>query len=209
MKTNTISELNRSAPSSPGAKVAVVYHSATGTTQALAHAIIEGINTDTSVEVNELRIVGSDIREGRFVNDAFMQTLCEVDAVVFGTPTYMGSVSAQFKSFADASGELWSTRSWAGKVAAGFTIGSNYSGDQLSAIQYLNVFASQHGMLWTSLDIPGGYDEDGLNRLGAQSGLIAQSADGRVDPIDLGTARHLGMRVARFAKLVNAAPVKI
>ena len=32
------------------------------------------------------------------------------------------------------------------KVAAGFTIGSNLSGDQLSSIQYLQIFANQHGM---------------------------------------------------------------
>ena len=103
--------------------------------------------------------------------------------MIFGSPTFMGSVSAQFKAFADATGELWAEKIWSDKVAAGFTIGSNLSGDQLHTLQYLQVFANQHGMLWASLDIPGNCDPQKRNRLGAQSGLIAYSKDGVLNEV--------------------------
>lgn len=179
-------------------EVAVVYHSTTGTTGQLADAVLKGVNKHGSVVAKVFRICGADIVQGRFVNDEFLEELGEVDAIILGSPTYMGSVSAQFKAFADATGELWATRTWADKLAAGFTIGSNYSGDQLSTIQYLHTFASQHGMIWASLDVPGGYEVGVKNRLGAQGGLIAQTRDAAVHEEDLLTAQYLGDRVARL-----------
>ncbi|MDP4535361.1 flavodoxin family protein [Alkalimonas collagenimarina] len=186
-------------------KVAVVFHSATGSTKQLAQTIAEGAAQQPGVEVIQAEIVGADIVEGRFRNTGLLQQLTSADALVFGSPTYMGSVSAQFKAFADATGELWAEKVWADKIAAGFTIGVNLSGDQLSTIQYLQVFASQHGMLWASLDLPGGYDAEQRNRLGAQSGLIAQSADGKVHETDLRTAYYLGQRVAGLVKQFAAS----
>lgn len=190
-------------------KIAVVYHSVTGTTGQLANAISDGINSIHNVEAIEFRILGSDIIEGRFLNEQALEIVTDANGVVFGSPTLMGSVSSQFKSFADASSDLWVDMKWSGKVAAGFTIGSNLSGDQLNSIQYLQIFASQHGMLWTSIDIPGGYDQQNRNRLGAQSGLIAHTTDSRVNSIDLETARYLGARVARFAKVADESGTKI
>lgn len=176
-------------------KLAVVFHSASGTTRQLAQAVAAGAAEVAGVDVVMAEIVGADIVQGRFRNSALLQQLSSVDAIVFGSPTYMGCVSAQFKAFADATGELWAEQAWANKLAAGFTIGANLSGDQLSTLQYLQVFAGQHGMLWAGLDLPGGYDAEQRNRLGAQSGLIAQSADGKVHETDLRTACYLGQRV--------------
>lgn len=178
--------------------VAVIYHSATGTTGQLAGAVAEGIQSAGDIESREYRIVGEDISQGRFVNQELLEAAGQADGIILGSPTYMGSVSAQFKAFADATGELWSKRQWANKIAAGFTVGSNYSGDQLSTIQYLSTFANQHGMLWVSIDVPGGFEDGVINRLGAQSGLIAQTRDSKVHFDDLMMARHLGARVARL-----------
>lgn len=165
----------------------------------MAEAVMAGVASVPDTEVVELSIQGSDIVAGRFKNPEFLARLDEVDGMIFGSPTYMGCVSAQFKAFADATGERWFSRAWADKVAGGFTIGSAYSGDQLYTIQYLSIFASQHGMLWVSLDTGGSAPEQ-LNRLGAQSGLIAQSADGSVHAVDSLTAKYLGERVTRIAK---------
>ena len=182
------------------ATVAVVFHSAGGTTRQLANSISSGVVSLGGVELLELEIVGSDIVEGRYQNQMALDSLDKVNAIIFGSPTYMGSVSAQFKAFADATGDKWGDKVWSDKIAAGFTIGTNLSGDQLMTLQYFQIFANQHGMLWSSLDIPGGHDLEGRNRLGAQSGLVAQSRDGVLDPLDLDTAAYLGRRVATLAK---------
>lgn len=116
----------------------------------------------------------------------------------------MGSVSAQFKAFMDATSPRWGERRWRDKLAAGVTTGSSASGDQLNTIQTMQVLASQHGMLWTSLDLPAGYHPQQLNDLGAQSGLIAHTADGAVRQRDLDTAEYLGARVARLALRLSA-----
>lgn len=181
-------------------KVAVIFHSVTGTTKQLAEEIIAGASSISGVETIELEIIGADIVEGRYRNSEILETLSDADAMVFGAPTYMGCVSAQFKAFADATGELWAEKRWTDKFATGFTIGSNLSGDQLNTIQYLQIFANQHGMLWVSLDIPGNFDLQGRNRLGAQSGLIAHSKDGELNITDLITARYLGQRIAKVTK---------
>lgn len=180
--------------------VAVVFHSVTGATRQLAQAVAAGAAVIQGVNVMTAEIFGADIVEGRFKNSALLEQLQAADAMIFGSPTFMGCVSAQFKAFADATGELWAEKAWTDKIAAGFTIGSNFSGDQLNTLQYLQVFANQHGMLWASLDIPGNCDPENRNRLGAQSGLIAHSKDGLLNETDLITANYLGQRVARVAK---------
>lgn len=185
------------------ARVAVVYHSVTGTTAELAGEIARGASA-AGADAIELEILADDIQRGRFQNEHLLSLIDAADALIMGSPTFMGSVSAQFKAFADASSDLWTEQRWADKLAAGFTIGSNASGDQLSTLQYLCVLAAQHGMLWVGIDIAGGCNERGLNRLGAQSGLVACSDDGKVNPIDVQTARHLGSRVARLAIRMRA-----
>lgn len=179
-------------------KVAIVFHSVTGSTRALADAVKSGVESIKDVEAVLIEIIGKDIVEGRYRNEYALAKLSDVDAMIFGSPTYMGCVSAQFKSFADATGELWSEQTWANKIAAGFTIGSNYSGDQLNTIQYLQIFAGQHGMLWVGLDIAGNGDSMQRNRSGAQSGLITHSTDGSLHEADISTANYLGQRVAKI-----------
>lgn len=180
--------------------VAVVFHSANGTTEKLANSVISGVASLPGVDALKIEILGSDIIEGRYKNQEVLDGLDGVDAIIFGSPTFMGNVSAQFKAFADATGDKWSEKTWSDKIAGGFTIGSNFSGDQLMTIQYFQIFANQHGMIWASLDIPGGCDPMGRNRLGAQSGLIAQSSDDTLNEMDLATAHYLGLRIAKLAK---------
>jgi len=110
----------------------------------------------------------------------------------------MGGPTAQFKAFADASSDQWEDQQWANKLAAGFTIGANYSGDQHATIQYLITLAGQHGMIWVGVDSPGG-DVGVPNRLGAQGGVIAQSPDGKIHEHDAELAQYLGCRVASLA----------
>ena len=179
-------------------KIVIVYHSVTGTTAQLAEAVAAGCRSVTAVDLQLLRIEGEDITQGRYKNSAVLEAIDQADAVIFGSPTFMGSVSAQFKAFADATaGDRWGEQLWADKVAAGFTVGTGYCGDTLHSLHYLQILAAQHGMLWTGLDLAGAGDMKAPNRLGAQAGLIARAVDGSIEQPDLQTAFYLGQRVAR------------
>ena len=180
--------------------VVVLFHSMSGVTREIAGAVSKGVTNVGDCSATVVEIVGQDIKEGIYDNPETISLIDNADGVVFGSPTFMGSVSAQFKAFADATGDLWAENRWSGKVAGGFTVGGNLSGDQMSTLQYLAIFAAQHGMLWCGVDIPGGFDRQGRNRLGAQGGLVAHSSDGTVNPLDLETASYLGQRVATLSK---------
>lgn len=186
------------------ATIGVVHHSITGTTSRLAESILEGLSSVEGCIEKPLMIRGEDIVNGRYKNESVLGALDTCDAMIFGCPTFMGGPSAQFKAFADASSDRWETQRWEGKLCAGFTVGSNPSGDQLATLQYFTVLGAQHGMLWVGMDIPGGYDPEGRNRLGAQLGLVSQSSGTHVPDIDLVTARYLGARVANKALVLAA-----
>ncbi|MGY4596033.1 flavodoxin family protein [Bradyrhizobium sp. 18] len=177
--------------------LAIAYFSISGTTEKLAHAVARG--ADGRAQVTLCRITGGDIVSGRFQNESLLETIDGADAVAFGSPIYMGGPAAQFKAFADASSDRWSQQRWANKIAAGFTTGACASGDQLHTLSYFSILAAQHGMLWCGLDIPGGEDPSGRNRLGSQLGLATHLIDGSLPESDLGTAAYLGLRLAKMA----------
>ncbi|EPR2983583.1 flavodoxin family protein [Vibrio parahaemolyticus] len=183
-------------------KIAIIYFSKTDVTGQLARAIAAGVEQQVikqqgECEILSHRIEGSEIIEGRFVKPNLMDELAECDAIIFGSPTYMGGVAAQFKAFADASSESWYHQKWANKVAAGFTSGGALNGDQSCTLQYLQTFAYQHGMMWVGLDKISNSGEQNLNRYGVQGGIVAQGGeDGQLHASDVATAEYLGKRVA-------------
>jgi len=183
-------------------KVAIVYHSGFGHTDVLANEVAAGVVAHGS-DAQLHRIEGYD----NF--DAILADLEQADAIVFGSPTYMGSVSAPFKAFMDASVKSWFAQKWRDKLAAGFTNSGSPSGDKLNTLTSLVVFASQHGMIWVPPAQVTGPDGDvTLNRLGSYLGAMAQSdnapAEQTPGPDDRATARALGRRVAGAADRWNA-----
>jgi len=176
--------------------IAIVYHSGFGTTHQLALAIKDGAKLVKETEVNLYRILPEHIQGGRFTASDILDSVSKAGAIIFGSPTYMGSISAQFKAFADATSEIWSANAWSNKIATGFTVGGNPSGDQLNAIQYFQILATQHGMLWAGLDNKGLQENKATNRSGAQSGLITCAQNNEVVSDDLLTAQYLGKRIA-------------
>ncbi len=179
-------------------RVAIVYFSKTDITGKLVQATLAAIESTGAQTFNHL-IQGKEIHEGRFDNPQLFESLKTCDAIIFASPTYMGGVAAQFKAFADATSELWTKQEWAGKIAAGITSGTGLNGDQSSTLQYLITLANQHGMLWVGLDSAPGYTDHGVNRLGCQLGVTAQTIDTTVNEIDLATTQYLGRRVAHMA----------
>lgn len=180
-------------------KVAVVYHSGYGHTAEVAKAVARGAADIAGIEAQLISV--TDV-------DKHWQDLDAADAIIFGAPTYMGSVSAPFKAFMDASSKVWFTQGWKDKIAAGFTHSGSQNGDKFNSLTQLYTFAMQHGMIWTGLGLmPGNNSSKGsvndLNRLGSFSGAMTQSnVDQGAEAIpasDLKTAEHLGRRVALVA----------
>jgi len=139
-----------------------------------------------------------------------VEKVADADAIVFGAPTYLGSVSAQFKAFMDASSGAWFTQAWKDKIAAGFTVGGSMSGDKLNVLIQLSIFAAQHGMIWVGQaegnKSPDGKqgDPEAVNRMGSNLGLMGQADNAGPDVTppagDGKTAELFGQRIAEHAK---------
>jgi multimeric flavodoxin WrbA len=178
-------------------KIAIVFHSGYGHTLRQAEAVAAGARRAGTADVR--------LQPVDRLDDPDWAALAAADAIIFGAPTYMGSVSAPFKAFMDASSKVWFAQGWKDKLAAGFTCSASQSGDKLNSLIQLSVFAAQHGMLWVGLGLmPGNNSSKGapsdLNRLGSYLGAMAQAnadqgSDAMLDS-DLETAALLGQRVA-------------
>ena len=188
--------------------IVIPYFSGSGHTARMAQAVHDGAASVGGARVTLLPILGADISEGRFENTALFEAIDAADAVIFGSPTYMGGPAAQFKAFADPSGGHWYRQAWAGKVAGGFTVSGHLSGDKLNTLQYFQILASQHGMIWVGIDLIGYGDPEGRNRLGSQSGAMGiagqEPPEESPNAADLATGRYLGERVARIALKLRA-----
>src|SRR5262245_6787464 len=90
----------------PMPSVVIIYFSAQGHTHQLAEAVAEGAKSVAGTTVELHRIVGEEIVNGRWKNPAALAKLDAADAIIFGTPTYMGGYSAQMKAFIDAASEV-------------------------------------------------------------------------------------------------------
>lgn len=176
---------------------AVVYHSGYGHTQRMAEAVGEGAGA---------RLLAIDA-EGNLSDDGWA-ALDAADAIIFGSPTYMGGPSWQFKKFADASSKPWFSAKWQDKVFGGFTNSASINGDKLNTLQYFVLLSGQHGGLWVSLGIkPSNVKaskRDDPNRMGSYIGAMAQSdadaAPAEMSVGDLETARLYGARVMSVAR---------
>ena len=181
----------------PRPTVAVAFHSGYGHTAVLAKAVARGA-AEAGAEVLTIAVDA--------ITDEQWAQLDAADAIIFGAPTYMGTASAAFHTFAEASSQRWYTQTWADKIAAGFTNSGAKNGDKSSTLGYFFTMAAQHGMHWVSLGIQPGWSsttgsENDINRLGYFVGAGAQTpvdtgAEG-VHKSDIATAELLGDRVAR------------
>lgn len=181
-------------------KVFVIYHSGYGHTKVQAEAVLAGAQSIDGVEAELI-----DAKEA--ANN--LDRIDEADAMIFGSPTYMGTISAEFKAFMDASSSKWMQQGWKDKIAGGFTNSASQVGDKTGTLQALSVFAAQHGMVWVGLDLPPGNNssegtDNSLNRMGASLGAMAQSlADQGPDvsppDADQKTAHYYGARIAQAA----------
>ncbi|MBT9486649.1 MAG: flavodoxin family protein [Rubrivivax sp.] len=173
--------------------IVIVYHSGYGHTKKVAEAVAEGSGG---------ALIAIDA-EGNLPEGGWEQ-LAAAKAIVFGSPTYMGSVSWQFKKFADASSKPWFSQQWKNKLAAGFTNSATMNGDKLSTLHYLFTLSQQHSMLWAGTGIMPSNSKAAtradINYVGSFAGLMtATPSDASVDEMvsgDIATAKAFGARIA-------------
>lgn len=186
-------------------KVAIVYYSGYGHTAKVAEEINKSVievGADSSlIQINKDKPDNID-----------WDLLDKADAIIFGAPTYMGSLAGPFKTFMDSTSVKWGQQKWIDKIAAGFTNSASYSGDKLCSIQQLFHLAMQHCMIWVGqaeaapnfndYEMP---NHDIVNRLGSWSGLMTQSNHKSAPDIaptkgDLLTANSFEKRIVEITK---------
>ncbi len=180
-------------------QIAVVYCSRFGHTRVLAEAVARGAS-----------IPGAEVKLYTTVEAAeHLELLDAADAIIFGTPTYMGNLASEMKALMEKTAGRWAKRTWADKIAGGFTNSSNFSGDKLQTLTGLVLFAMQQGMIWVGLNATveecetlAGPGPESLNRNSASLGPMASSFSVRAPeappPGDVATALAYGQRVAEI-----------
>jgi NAD(P)H dehydrogenase (quinone) len=177
--------------------IVIVYHSGYGHTHRIAEAVAEG-SGGTLLAIDA---------EGNLPADGW-DKLAHADAIIFGSPTYMGNVSWQFKKFADASSKVWATQGWKDKLGAAFTNSASVAGDKQTTLYALFTLAQQHGMLWAGTGMmpsnAKASTRDDVNYLSSFAGLAtATPSDASPDEMvqgDLRTAVLFGKRIRAAAE---------
>ena len=181
--------------------IAVVFHSGYGHTQKQAEAVAKGAKA-TLIAIDA---------EGN-ITEAQWEILKNAKAIIFGSPTYMGSVSWQFKKFADASSKLWFGQQWKDKIFGGFTNSATMNGDKHSTLHYFFTLAMQHSGIWVGTGLmpsnAKSAKRDDVNYVGSFAGAMMQTpSDASADEVnsgDLETARLYGERIAKIASQFHA-----
>lgn len=188
--------------------IAIVYHSGYGHTEVLAKAVAEGVTrAGGTAKVLKIENAAQDFT-------AMLDEASKADGIIFGSPTYMGDVSAALKAFFEASSKIWMSQGWVGKVAAGFTNGLTVGGNKDNTLGSIFVLAMQHGMIWVGTGkMPGNMEgnskaaPEAVNRMSYSIGAVSQSDNAGPDVTppegDKETGRLLGERVVGIAKKLS------
>lgn len=192
-------------------KVLVLYYSTYGHTEALAEALAEGARS-TGAEVSVKRVpelVADDIaRSSRYKLDqkapiATPAELADYDAIIVGSPTRFGGISAQMENFLDQTGGLWFGGKLVGKVGSAFTsTATQHGGQETTLVALLNILL-HHGMIYVGLP----YAAQGQMRLDELTGgsphgvstIAGPDGSRQVSANELELARFQGRHVAEVA----------
>jgi NAD(P)H dehydrogenase (quinone) len=156
-------------------KVLIVYDSKSGNTEAMAHAVSEGVENE-----------GIDAEVKR-VDEASIDDLPMVDGVILGSPVYYGLPTAKMKQYIDESVKYHGKLD--GKVGGAFASAGGFHTGAETTITALNEALLIHGMVVQGTS--------GSNHYGAAS-------VGAPDENDKENCRKLGARVARLVKKLNS-----
>jgi NAD(P)H dehydrogenase (quinone) len=192
-------------------KVLVLYYSSYGHIETMAGAVAEGARAAgaqaTIKRVPEL-VPEELARKSGFKLDqaapiATVDELPEYDAIVFGTGTRFGNMTAQMRNFLDQTGGLWAKGALIGKVGSVFTSSATQHGGQESTILTFIPTLMHHGMVVVGL--PYSFQgQTGIEEIKGGSPYGASTitgGDGSRMPsaVELEGARFQGRHVAQIA----------
>ncbi|MFC1479860.1 flavodoxin family protein [Candidatus Omnitrophota bacterium] len=115
-------------------KLAIVYYSRTGNTEAMARLIAEGAAMESDVQV--------DVKD---IKDFPAEKALGYDGLIIGSPTYYGSMAHEIKKFFDDSVSFHGKLS--GKVGSAFSSAANIGGGNETTITGILNAMLIHGMI--------------------------------------------------------------
>ncbi|MBI4949552.1 MAG: NAD(P)H:quinone oxidoreductase [Deltaproteobacteria bacterium] len=196
-------------------KVNVIFHSVYGHVWKMAEAIAAGAK-EAGADVSVLQVketLTDDIiasmrateakKAFAHVPQATLDDLSEPDAVIFGTPTRFGNMSAQMRAFLDSTGGLWMKGALIGKVGSVFASTATQHGGQESTILSFHTTLLHHGMIIVGLP----YSEQRQMTMSEISGgspygattIASPTGDRTPSENELAMARFQGKHVAGIA----------
>ena len=197
-------------------KVLVLYYSSYGHIETMAHAVAEGVRT-AGAEVDVKRVpelVPAEVaKSSHFKLDqaapiATIDELANYDAIIFGTPTRFGNMTAQMRNFLDQAGGLWFQNKLVGKVASVFTSSATQHGGQESTILTFIPTLLHLGMIYVGLPytFTGQFGHDEVKGASPYGASTIAGPDGSRQPsaIELEAARFQGAHVAEIAAKQSA-----
>jgi NAD(P)H dehydrogenase (quinone) len=200
-------------------KIAIIFYSTYGHTYLLGKAIQEGALSVEGSKVDLFQVaetlntevlskMGAIEAKKAFqsVPVVKISELENYDALIFGTPTRFGNMSAQMRAFFDATGSLWAKGSLIGKVGSVFVSTASQHGGHETTIQSVHTTLLHHGMI--ILGVP--YSVKELTNMSEitggspyGSGTIAGSDGSRMpSQNELEIARAQGRWVASITKKI-------
>jgi len=197
-------------------KVLVLYYSSWGHIEQMAYAAAEGAR-EAGAEVVVKRVpelVPAEIAQAaHYKTDqqapiATVEELPEYDAIIIGTPTRYGTMTAQMKNFLDQTGGLWAKGALIGKVGSVFTSAATQHGGQEATILTTLPVLLHHGMVVVGLpySFQGQMGVDQIRGGSPYGASTTAAGDGSRQPteIDLDGARFQGKHVAQIAAKLAA-----
>jgi len=191
-------------------KILIAFYSRGGSTEALARAVAEGAEAEgAEVRLRRAReFVGPEVMaqapgwaEGAArMNEAYEAPTPDdadwADAIVFGTPTRFGAISAELKAFIDGLGGLWFQGKLNGKVGSAFASTQSAHGGNEGTILSLYPPMAHLGLII----VPTGYADAAVFKAGTPYGASAVSGVSPLPTADeLEVARFQGKRVTEVA----------
>ncbi|MBA2689576.1 MAG: NAD(P)H:quinone oxidoreductase [Burkholderiales bacterium] len=202
-------------------KIQVVFYSMYGHIYKMAEAIAAGAREAGNTEVTLLQVPelvpdealeksGAKAARAAFahVPMAKPEQLAEADAIIFGTGTRFGNMTAQMRNFLDQTGGLWAQGALIGKVGSVFTSTASQHGGQETTLTSFHSTLLHHGMIIAGVP----YAEQRLVNMSEITGgtpygaSTITGADGSRQPSEneLAIARFQGKHVADIAKRLTA-----